>query len=184
MFFRIVLLSLVTLAAASLSGCQSSGVVSYETRGFEGNPPRAVSRRIQLQTPPAPDRAGSLTVHPDGTVEVSTGAQPKTSAASRSLGRLPWLGGLLLVAGILALAIKVKLPFLPLELGAGLAISGLLLMVLPSIIEAYLPYILIGLVASAAIVTIYRVNKSSFRLRQLDPADPTPNPLSPPDPSR
>jgi hypothetical protein len=183
MSVRILLVMLVLSASALLGGCQSAGVVSFESRGLEGDPPREVLRRIQLQTPQHPDKAGHLTVHPDGTVSVSTGSQPKISAASRSLGRLTWLGGLLLVGGILALAIRIKFPFLPFELGIGLAVSGVVLMVLPSLIETYLPYILIGLIASAAIVTIYRVNKAGLRLRQLDPADPTPDPLAPGDPS-
>lgn len=178
---RVLHILLVT-SALFLAGCQTFGSLVYESRGTssDGSP---LVRRVEIKTPTGAVHPGAIEIALDGTMSANTGAAQKHSAASKSLGRLPWLGGLLLVAGVLAFAIRIKLPFLPLELGVGLAVSGLLLMVLPSLIEAYLSYILIGLIASAAIITIYRVNKSSLRLRQLDPADPTPDPSAPADPS-
>ncbi len=178
--YKICLLLLSTLLL--LPACQKAGTLTYElhTVPLDGGPQQ--SHKLVIKTPPNATHPGSLEIGVDGTVRASTGAAPSVSAASKSLGKLPWLGGLLLVAGVVAFALRLKLPFLPIELGIGLAGSGLLLMILPSIIEAYLPFILLGLIASAAIITIYRLNKTTLRLRQLDPKDKTPNPDSDPSP--
>jgi hypothetical protein len=149
-----------------VSGCRSSGQIVYEgsrplsIRAADGTVTQALQEfRVEIQTPQHPTNPGSIQIHPDGTVSASTGSEPTVSAASKSLGKLPWLGGLLLVGGVLGILLKAKVPLIPLELGLGLAISGLLLMVLPSLIEAYLNYILLGLVAAAVVATIWRVNR-------------------------
>lgn len=165
------LVSIVTL----LTSCSPTGTLVYESvePGIDGHPPSR--SRLSLRTPSSAVAPGTIHIGKDGTLSASTGNGQATSAASRSLGKLTWLGGILLVAGIVAFAIRAKLKFLPLELGLGLTVSGLLLMILPSAIEAYLPHILIGLIATAVITTVWRLNKFSFRLRQMDPKDPTPD---------
>lgn len=110
-------------------------------------------------TPPHAAKPGTIQFAADGTLSASTGTEAYTTPASKSLAKLTWLGGLLLAGGILALLLKAKIPLVPAELGLGLLVSGLLLMVLPSLIEAYLGYILLGLVATAVAVTIWRVNR-------------------------
>ena len=74
---------------------------------------------------------------------------------------MPYLGAFLMVLGALTLLLKVKLPVIPAEIGIALFGVGLLLVVLPSIIEAFLGYILLGLVGLAVAVTIYRLNRMS-----------------------
>ena len=142
------------LVLLCVSGCQSSGRITYEgsvpvsIRSEDGTLTQALQEfRVVIQTPQHPTNPGSIQIHPDGTVSASTGSEPTVSAASKSLAKLPWLGGLLLVGGIVLVGLKAKIPLIPLELGIGVAIGGLLLMVLPSLIETYLGYILLGLVA-------------------------------------
>lgn len=141
-----------------LPACRSSGSLDYERTQLLPDG-RTIQEQLNLSTPQHPAKPGRIVIGPLGEVDASTGSEPPTSAASRSLGKLPWLGGLLLVGGILAVVLKAKIPLIPAELGIGLAISGLLLMVLPSLIEAYLNYILLGLIGTAVVITIYRVNR-------------------------
>ena len=178
---RLFQLALLAGILALLCSCSSSGSLAFEreTSFADG---RLQKERVRLSTPRGPNHPGGIEIGPNGVVSASTGSAPSYTPASKSLGRLPYLGGFLLVAGVLVFVARLKLPFLPAELGIGLGLSGLLLMVLPAMIEAYLSYILLGLVGTAAVVTIYRLNRTSMRLRQLDPADPAEDPSSTSDP--
>jgi hypothetical protein len=166
---------LLLLSVVTLGGCRSAGSLVYELRSLsaDGQPQL---RRVEISTPSHPDQPGTIQIAPDGTVSASTGSEPKVLASSKSLAKLSYVGAALLLGGILLTLLKVKLPMLPIELGLGCAVTGLSLIVLPSLVEAYLPYIFIGLVATAVLFTIYRFNRVGLRLRQIDPSDPTPDP--------
>lgn len=150
------LLGLVLL----LGGCQSTGHIRYERHSVQSDGTPLV-QRVEVTTPRNPVVPGLVQFDSEGVSTVSTGNEAKLSASAKSLAKLTWLGGLLLAAGVVALLLKSKLPLIPLEIGLGLAISGVLLMILPSLIEAYLGYILLGLVGAAVLATIWRLNRLS-----------------------
>lgn len=140
-----------------LSGCASQGRVTLErTQDFKDG--RRVTERLTVKTPEHPNAPGSVQITSDGTISVSTGSEPTVTPGQRSLARLPMLGAGMLLVGMLLLVLKAKIPLIPAEVGIGTALVGLLLIVLPSIIEAYLGWIVLGLVGAAGAVTIYRVN--------------------------
>ena len=154
------LLTILTLVLIPLLGsaCQSSGHIRYERHSvqLDGTP---LVQTVEVTTPAGPVVPGLVQFGPDGSLNASTGNEAVVSQSSKSLAKLPYLGAGLLVLGALLVVLKAKLPFIPVEAGIGVAAIGLLLIVLPSIIEAYLPYIMIGLVGTAVAVTIYRVNR-------------------------
>ena len=139
-------------------GCQRSGRIVYERHEVrpDGSP---LVQRVEVWTPTGPVVPGQLQFGSDGSLNASTGNEATVSQSAKSLAKLPYLGAGLLVLGALLLVLKAKLPFIPTEVGIGVAAVGLLLIILPSIIEAYLPYIVLGLLGTAVAVTIYRLNR-------------------------
>ena len=165
---------LVTLTLGILSCSSQTGKILYSQELIDTQGHRHV-QRYQIQTPTPIESPATMKIDSDQSVLLSTGTVYKVLESSKGLARLPYLGAGLLLIGVLLSIAKLKLPFLPLELGIGVSLVGLALIVLPSIIEQYLGYILIGLIGTAALIFMYRFNATQFRLKQLDPDDPTPN---------
>ena len=160
---KVLVLLFVVLSAVGCS--QSRGILTVE-RNVPTAEGRSVTETITVRTPDHPNAPGSLSITPDGAVIASTGSEPVETPNQRSLGRLPLYGTGLLLLGVLLIAVKLKFPLVPAELGIGVALVGLLLIVLPSIIEAYLGYIVLGLVGAAAAVTVARVNGLHKKIKQ------------------
>lgn len=139
-------LTIAIVMALLLIGCGSGSIAVTRPDGTVvevTQPPKAIApatlawgQTESTGTNGAPSRSESLTI---GTGEASAPPSP----AQTALGNLVWLGAALLVAGALIVFVPY-LQFIPRDFGFVLMALGGGMIVLPTILDRYLTWILLG----------------------------------------
>jgi hypothetical protein len=149
----------VAVAAAGTFSCSSPGYMTY----------RDADREIEVRQPTDPDGAATVTILPDGGVVLST-PETHTPASYTEKATVNWLmvfGGLFAAAAVLAAILRAKVPVIPSNAPVGLGIASAICFALPTVIDKYLLYILIG--AAIWAVWIWYSYRHNVRLERQQP---------------
>ena len=101
---------------------------------------------IELEQPTDAAEAATLTVEPDGTIIAKTPKthQPASYTEKATVNGLMIFGGLFGVAAVVLFVFKGKFPLMPSNAPVGCALASAACYMLPTIIDKYLLYILLG----------------------------------------
>lgn len=107
-----------------------------------------------MRQPANPREGGEILLDQKG-LRIHTGAGYLNTPSDETLGHMRYLGAGLILLGIALIALKFKFAILPIHLGIGVGVSGLVIASLPEIVQVTDTVVILLLIAGIAGLSLY-----------------------------